>query len=100
VTVFIICCIVVGGVWVRLVVRTRQRARMNIEEVREMQAQFDQAQRSIAQADTKRQARFAQYQREMSSRSMDRFNNLRALGPDPTFEQWLVAKGYREDAAS
>ena len=99
-TILILCCVVVLVVWVRLVVRTRQRARANIEEAREMQAQFDQAQRSIERADTKRQARFAQYQREMSSRSMDRFHNIRALGPDPTFEEWCAGKGYREDAAS
>ncbi len=96
-TIFILCCVVVLVIWVRLVVRTRQRARANIEETREMQAQFDRAQTAAA---TKLQARFAQYQREMSARSMDRFHNILPTGPDPTFEEWLVGKSYREDAAS
>ena len=96
-TIFILCCVVVLVIWVRLVVRTRRRASANIEEVREMQAQFDRAQQAAA---AKLQARFAQYQREMSARSMDRFHNILPTGPDPTFEQWCAGKGYREDEAS
>jgi uncharacterized membrane-anchored protein YhcB (DUF1043 family) len=97
VTIFIICCVVVGWVWVRLVIRTRRRAQANIEEARALQAQFDRAQTAAA---TKLQARFAQYQREMSARSMDRYHGLLKNAEDPTFEEWLADKGHREEAAS
>jgi hypothetical protein len=87
--------------WVAVRVRRRRREADAIAREMGLQTQAEIARRDAATKDHMEHVfgRRALYKREMAQRELDRYYGKRAVGPDPTYEEWAAAKGLPVDEA-